>query len=62
LLHGDRDLATVLPVLEQTGALDETRAVAASYGNAARAALDGLPEGDWRDALATIVEGVLAQV
>ena len=62
LARGERDLALVLPGLLETSALAETVAAAAEYGHAARAALGSLEPGEWRDALATVVDGVLAQV
>ena len=62
LAAGERDLATVLPALEATGAIDEAFDIAASYGSRARAAVAELGPGDWAEALETIVEGVLAQV
>ena len=62
LASGERHLEVVLPVLEESGgiaaALDEARRRAGS----AEAALGDLPEGEWRDALAAIVKGVLAQL
>jgi geranylgeranyl pyrophosphate synthase len=65
LAAGERDLATVLPVLESTGALEASLELAATYGHSARgalAALDGSDDPGWRAALGTAVEGVLAQV
>jgi geranylgeranyl pyrophosphate synthase len=67
LAAGERDLSAVLPALEATGALDASVELAASYGRSARAALAGLDgtgpdELGWREALATAIEGVLAQV
>jgi heptaprenyl diphosphate synthase len=57
-----RDLAEVLPVLIETGALQETFDLAASYGDRALNALSTLPDGEWKSVLASTVVGVLAQV
>jgi geranylgeranyl pyrophosphate synthase len=62
LADGHRDLDSVLPVLERTRALGGAHDLAASYGRGAQSALDGLSKGEWRRALGTAVEGVLAQV
>ncbi|MBW3594505.1 MAG: polyprenyl synthetase family protein [Actinobacteria bacterium] len=62
LERGERDLASVLPVLEDTGALLEAREVAEEHGRSAAAASRRAGSGDWQLALETIVEGVLAQV
>ena len=60
--EGERTLENVLPDLHETGALVDTEQAAARFGANARAALAELPSGDFRDALDTIVDGVLAQV
>jgi heptaprenyl diphosphate synthase len=62
LSDGQRDLGVALPVLRSTGALEDAHVAASSYGDAARASLEGLPDGEWRETLSTMVEGVLAQV
>lgn len=62
LADGQRDLAEVLPVLERTGALAETRALAEGYHRAALGTLAQLPREPWRDALARLADGVLAQI
>lgn len=61
LAGGERDLSLVLPGLWETAALAETVGAAAGYGRAARTALGFLEPGEWRDALSTVVDGVLAQ-
>jgi heptaprenyl diphosphate synthase len=62
LSEGRRDLETVLPVLRETGALDDAIEQTRSHAGAARDHLKDLPEGDYRSALTDIVDGVLAQV
>jgi geranylgeranyl pyrophosphate synthase len=62
LVGGGGRLESLLEDLRATGALQETIEAAEGFGAAARAALAGLPPGDWRGVLETIVEGVLAQV
>lgn len=62
LARGDRDLETLLPMIEATGALTLTATEAAAYAHKAVEALEGLPPSEWRMALASLVEGVLAQV
>jgi heptaprenyl diphosphate synthase len=63
MLHnGERSLDAVMPVLHRTGAVDEAFATADRYGAAARTALAEVPQGDWRDTLEGMVEGVLRQV
>jgi len=58
----ERDLATILPILQETGAIDEALARANQIAAEARSALDELPESEWRDTLETVLDGVLAQV
>jgi heptaprenyl diphosphate synthase len=62
LSDGQRDLGSALPVIEATGSLADAHAAAASYGETARRSLEGLPDGEWRHTLHTMVDGVLAQV
>jgi len=62
LSSGRRELGEVLPVLSSTGALDDAVEAARAAGGRARAALERLPEGDWRAAMESLVDGVLAQV
>ncbi len=62
LARGDRDLDAMLPMIEATGALSLTATEAAAYAHKAVDALEGLPATEWRLALATLVDGVLAQV
>lgn len=59
---GKRELGRVLPMLESTGALDETFEQARYYVDQASDALSQLPDSEWRSVLGTISEGVLAQV
>lgn len=61
-LRKECDLATILPVLHATGAIDEALARANQIAGEAREALDELPPSEWRDTLETVLEGVLAQV
>ncbi len=59
---GLRDLHEVLPVLRETGSLEDALKVAQEHGETARRALlEGFEDSDWRSVLLTIVEGVLAQ-
>lgn len=62
LARGDRDLDAILPMIEATGALSLTATEAAAYAHKAVDALEGLPATEWREALASLVDGVLAQV
>jgi heptaprenyl diphosphate synthase len=62
LIDKERSLKTVMPILHETGAVDEAFDTATRFGHEARAALSGLPESEWREALEGIVEGTLAQV
>jgi heptaprenyl diphosphate synthase len=62
LSDGHRTLEYVLPLLESTGALADTHDAARRYGYSARAALDGVADGEWRRTLHMLVDGVLAQV
>jgi heptaprenyl diphosphate synthase len=62
LLAGDRELEGALEVIRSTGALDEAAERARAEGAAARRMLEELPDGEWRDALAEVADGVLAQV
>ena len=62
LAAGDRELGSVLPALEASGALEAALALARSHGERAGSALEELPAEEWTAALRTIVTGVLAQV
>ena len=62
LAGGERELDKVLPALHETGAIADTIGAAEGYADTARSALGSLPPGEWRDALETVVGGVLAQV
>jgi heptaprenyl diphosphate synthase len=62
LREGHRLLEDVLPVLEETGALDEAFDRARAEAAAARAALEALPEAPWRATLQAVLDGVLQQV
>ena len=62
LAAGNRELASLLPGLHETGALHETIEAAEAFGAAALGALSGLPPSDWREGLETVVQGVLAQI
>ncbi|MDQ4142294.1 MAG: polyprenyl synthetase family protein [Actinomycetota bacterium] len=62
LAGGERDLDAVLPALHATGALEESVAAAEGYADRARSALAGLAGGDWREALETVIAGVIGQV
>ena len=62
LARGERKLDPLLPALYKTSSLTDTAEAASGYGAAAKAALRELKPGEWREALATVVDGVLAQV
>lgn len=62
LSDGRRELANVLPVLRRSLALDDALAAAEAQAARARAALEVLPEGQWRAALARLVDGVMSQL
>ncbi|MEA2498484.1 MAG: hypothetical protein QOH26_889 [Actinomycetota bacterium] len=62
LASGERGLEKILPVLRASGALDAALEEARRRADQAEDALSRLPEGEWRDAMASIVRGVLAQV
>jgi heptaprenyl diphosphate synthase len=62
LAGGERELRTVLPKLEATGALEATLETASAYANDASQALQVLPDSEWRDTLAGIVDGIMSQV
>jgi geranylgeranyl pyrophosphate synthase len=62
LASGERRLDALLPFVTTSGALAEAYDTAASFGRAAAESLDALPDEEWRQHLATIVTGVLAQV
>ena len=60
--EGDRDLGTVLPKLESTGALRTTLEMADSRAEAAIQRLRMLPDSEWRSALESLVDSVMSQV
>lgn len=60
--RGNRDLDALLPMIEATGALELTADEARSHTSKAIGALEGLPDSEWRTALVSLVDGVLAQV
>ncbi len=62
LERGERDLGAVLPILQETGALADARAIAGNHGQAAVDASRGAGSGEWQVGLETIAEGVLAQL
>jgi heptaprenyl diphosphate synthase len=62
LTAGERDLGSVLPTLRSTGSLEAASGAAESAVIRAKGALEALPPGDWRDALAGIADAVLAQL
>ncbi|MDQ3985426.1 MAG: polyprenyl synthetase family protein [Actinomycetota bacterium] len=62
LERGERVLDELLPSIRATGALREARNRALEEGTLARRAIAPLGPGEWQEALATVVEGVLAQV
>jgi heptaprenyl diphosphate synthase len=62
LAGGDRDLSTVLPKLEATGALESTYRTASSLAEDALLALKPIPDSDWRATLEYLIESVLAQI
>lgn len=59
---GEKSLEVLLPSLHETGSLADTVDAARDYGAAAKEALTGLSGGEWRDVMATAVDGVIAQV
>ena len=62
LERGERELGSVLPSLEASGALVAARDAAAEHGRAASEACRRAGTGDWQLGLETIVDGVLAQL
>ena len=62
LAAGERSLPPLLPALHGTGAIADTIRAAEGHAAEARSALAGLAPGDWREALRTVVDGVLAQI
>jgi heptaprenyl diphosphate synthase len=62
LYEGTAELNDILPTLWSTGAIADGYAMAASYAEKGRQALDSLPPADYREVLRTILDGVLAQV
>lgn len=62
LAAGERELDALLGVLESTGALADTVALASGYGQAALDELAVLPDGPYKEALAGTLTAVLDQV
>ena len=62
LVSGDRELAEVLPILENTGALGEVFDLAAGFGSRAYEALASVPDGESRSLLEATVDGILTQI
>jgi geranylgeranyl pyrophosphate synthase len=62
LASGRGELEEILPALWSTGAIEDGYEMAASYAERGRQALEGLPQQEYREVLATILDGVLAQV
>ncbi|MDQ3620207.1 MAG: polyprenyl synthetase family protein [Actinomycetota bacterium] len=62
LASGDRQLGSVLPSLEASGALTAALDIACEHGRRAEGALAELPDEEWAASLRTIITGVLAQV
>jgi heptaprenyl diphosphate synthase len=62
LASGERDLGVILPVLRASGALDDALTEARRHAERAEAALSDLPDGAWKEAMTSIVRGVLDQV
>jgi octaprenyl-diphosphate synthase len=56
------EMGEIVAAIAATGALDETRAVAAERSEAAVAALEGLPEGPARSGLAGLCELLLRRI
>src|SRR5699024_440836 len=55
--HGGREsLADVVGFIHESGALERTRRLAHTHADAARDALDCLPESEWRDALLALAD------
>jgi geranylgeranyl pyrophosphate synthase len=62
LADGERELSTVLPKLESTGALTSTLEMAARRAESALDSISVLPDEDWRSSLEHLVDGVLRQI
>ena len=62
LTDGERDLDAILPVLRSTDALSDAFRMAQEVGERATAEAERLADARAREALTTIVQGVLAQV
>lgn len=62
LSEGTGQLEETLPALWSTGAIADGYAMAASYADRGREALNALPAKPYREVLRTILDGVLAQV
>lgn len=62
LAAGERDLESILPLLEAAGGIDTARREAVRAAEQAREALSGMSEGEWRTALEDLADGVLHQL
>ncbi len=56
------DLETAISIMKRHGSLDTTRATALDHAARARAALQGFPPGDIRDALTELADFVVARI
>ena len=61
-LATERDLSVILPILRDSGSLEGAFDFAAQKAGEARAALQTLPDSEWRTTLETVIDGVMAQV
>jgi heptaprenyl diphosphate synthase len=62
LASGDREIGTVLPRVEASGAIDEALDMAWGHARVSEAALMTLQDSDWRTELGSMIESVMAQV
>ena len=62
LAAGERELDRFLPALHDTEAIRDSIGTAEAYAREARSSLEAVQPGDFRDALVTVVEGVLGQI
>lgn len=62
LARGERDLARVLPLLRESGALRDSLDAAVRLGDEARTHLEDLRAGPQTEVLATMIQGVIAQI
>ena len=59
---GERELSTLLPKLEATGALESTYQTASGLAEDALQAIGPIPDSEWRATLEYLIESVLAQI